>query len=175
MNQRAPVLVAEDSKIGQQIALAMLEKLGYQAYVAANGREAIDALSRLAYRAVLMDCQMPDMDGYEATAAIRRRESSGRHTPIIAMTTSAMPGDRERYLAAGMDDYLPKPVRLDHLRSVLRRWAAPAGDARDGSMNTGNENNNDEADSEAPNQTIQGARSEKFPPFQMPGQTDILV
>ena len=174
MSEQAPVLVAEDSKIGQQIALAMLQKLGYQAYVAANGREAIDALSRVAYRAVLMDCQMPDIDGYEATAAIRRRESSGRHTPIIAMTTSAMPGDRERCLAAGMDDYLPKPVRLDQLRSVLRRWTAQAGDAREGSTGTQNENN-DQTDSEAPNQPIQGARSEKFPRFEMPGQTDILV
>ena len=174
MNDQAPVLVAEDSKIGQQIALTMLEKLGYEAYVAANGRDAIDALSRLAYRAVLIDCQMPDMDGYETAAAIRRRESSGRHTPIIAMTTSAMPGDRERWLAAGMDDYLPKPVRLDQLRSVLRRWTAQAGDGREGSTGTQNENN-DNADSEAPSQTIQGHRSERFPRFEMPGQTDILV
>jgi len=116
------ILVVEDSLINQRLALGMLLKLGYRADVAENGQAALTALERGNYAAVLMDCQMPEMDGFAATAAIRQREGDGRHTPIIAMTANAMKGDRERCLAAGMDDYVAKPFRVEDLAAALARW-----------------------------------------------------
>jgi signal transduction histidine kinase/DNA-binding response OmpR family regulator/HPt (histidine-containing phosphotransfer) domain-containing protein len=126
------VLVVEDNTVNQHVAVRMLERLGCRADVAANGREALDVLGRDAYDAVLMDCQMPEMDGFTATAAIRGREAgSGRHVPIIAMTANALRGDRERCLAAGMDDYLSKPVTLESLAAALGRWLdVPVGTGR---------------------------------------------
>ena len=120
---RGHVLVAEDNAINQTVAVGMLARLGYRADVAANGFEAVEAVSHHDYTAVLMDCQMPKMDGYEATREIRRRQGNHRHVPIIAMTASATDADRDRCLAAGMDDYVPKPVRMEHLESSLQRWA----------------------------------------------------
>jgi CheY-like chemotaxis protein/HPt (histidine-containing phosphotransfer) domain-containing protein len=122
-----PVLVVEDSPINQQVAVGTLELLGFRADVVGNGLEALEALEPGAYRAVLMDCQMPVMDGYRAAAEIRRREAGRSRIPIIAMTANAMSGTREQCLAAGMDDYIAKPVRLDELERVLARWLASSG------------------------------------------------
>ena len=125
----ARILVVEDNIANIKVAVRMIERLGYRADMAGNGLEAVSALGKLDYDAVLMDCQMPDMDGYEATRQIRRREQGNkerRHTPIIAMTASAMSGDRERCLAAGMDDYISKPIKLHVVAAVLERWLGTA-------------------------------------------------
>ena len=119
----ARVLVAEDNAVNQRVATRMLESMDYRADVVANGIEAVEAVSRVPYAAVLMDVQMPEMDGHAATAEIRRREEgTNAHVPIIAITADAMEGDRERALASGMDDYLAKPVRQEDLSEVLARW-----------------------------------------------------
>ena len=126
----ARVLVAEDNEVNQKVAVRILEKLGYRVEVADNGQEALQACEGTRYDAVLMDGQMPGMDGYEATRRIREREGKGPRLPIIAMTASAMKGDRERCLEAGMDDYVSKPVTPEDLERALRRWVgAPAAPA----------------------------------------------
>jgi CheY-like chemotaxis protein len=119
------VLVAEDSPINQALAVGMLEHCGCRAEVACTGLEALEMLAARRYDAVLMDCQMPDMDGYTAALELRRRESDTQHTPIIALTAQAAEGDRERCLESGMDDYLRKPVGLDLLIQTVRRWLPP--------------------------------------------------
>ena len=125
------VLVAEDNVINQVLAVKMLQKLGCTPDVVANGREAVEAPQRADYDAIFMDCQMPEMDGYQATPEIRRVHGTGRWVPIIALTANAMEGDREKCLQAGMDDYLTKPFSLDALGEVLNRWAAKDGPVLD--------------------------------------------
>jgi CheY-like chemotaxis protein len=118
------ILLAEDNPINQRIALELLNKRGHSTVVAGDGLRALEAFANQPFDVVLMDVQMPEMDGYQATEAIRRREAgSFRHTPIIAMTAHAMSGDAERCRAAGMDGYLPKPIRPSDLYDVLARLA----------------------------------------------------
>ncbi|WP_447969454.1 response regulator [Nitrospira sp. M1] len=141
-NEESPnalqVLLAEDNQVNQKVAVGMLKKLGYQVDVAHNGLEALHAMNAKTYTLILMDCQMPEMDGYDATRTIRaqealeaQREMQGAspahsrltpHIPIIAMTANTMNGDREQCLEAGMDDFLPKPISLETLDDMLRRW-----------------------------------------------------
>jgi CheY-like chemotaxis protein len=114
------LLLVEDNAINQLVASEMLRRQGYLVDVAANGREALAALERQTFEVVLMDVQMPEMDGFETTAALRDRESrTGAHTPVIALTAHAMKGDRERCLQAGMDGYVSKPIRADDLNREL--------------------------------------------------------
>jgi two-component system, sensor histidine kinase and response regulator len=126
---RGHVLLVEDNAMNRLVATRMLAKLHVDVEIAENGLEALDALAAQHFDAVLMDCQMPEMDGYEATGEIRRREATtGEHLPIIAMTAAAMDGDREVCLAAGMDDYITKPIRPEEIDAALTRWleGAPA-------------------------------------------------
>jgi signal transduction histidine kinase/DNA-binding response OmpR family regulator len=125
---RVLVLVAEDNPVNRRLALQQLKKLGFRADAVTDGREAIDAVAHGHYDLVLMDCQMPEVDGFEATREIRRDEAQrGGHVPIIAMTANTLEGDRQACLAAGMDDYLAKPVQLAALRAVVERFANGVG------------------------------------------------
>jgi CheY-like chemotaxis protein len=144
---RPLILVVEDNVVNQKLAVRLLDKMGCRADMVANGLEAVDALANIPYAAVLMDCQMPDMDGFEATRIIRQREASQHpvdhpqeeplaHVPIIAMTANAMEGDREKCLAAGMDDYIAKPIRPAELRAVLERWLVHADASHAETVNT---------------------------------------
>jgi PAS domain S-box-containing protein len=129
-DHRGRILVVEDNTTNQMVATGMLAKLGFRPEVVSNGRQAVEAVERNEYVAVLMDCNMPVMDGYQATVAIRAAEAlhtatgGGRRVPIVAMTAGAMVGDRDRCLAVGMDDYVSKPVQLVDLDRALSRWSA---------------------------------------------------
>ncbi|MBI3569338.1 MAG: response regulator [Gemmatimonadetes bacterium] len=123
---RRRALVAEDNPVNQVLARKLLEKAGWDVTLVANGREAIEAQSQARYDVILMDVEMPVVDGFEATAAIRRTEGPLRRTPIVAMTATAMLGDRERCLAAGMDDYVSKPIVVESLYAALDRWSEPS-------------------------------------------------
>src|SRR4029453_5530956 len=124
--ERARVLLAEDNIVNQHVAVGLLTRRGHTVDVVANGLEALAATAVSAYDVVLMDVQMPEMGGIEATAAIREREAStGRHLRIIALTAHSMTGDRERYLAAGMDDYLSKPIDSKRLFAAVEQLLPP--------------------------------------------------
>jgi two-component system, sensor histidine kinase and response regulator len=123
------ILLAEDNIVNQKVALGTLRKLGYMADAVANGFEVLDALKRISYGIVFMDCQMPEMDGFDATRLIRKREKNpDEHCPwtapvhIIALTASAMQGDRAKCLAVGMNDYISKPMHLADMQAALERW-----------------------------------------------------
>jgi CheY-like chemotaxis protein/HPt (histidine-containing phosphotransfer) domain-containing protein len=126
-----PVLVVEDNEVNQALAVAILAKLGYRCDVVGDGRQAVELVPRGGYGAVLMDCQLPVLDGYQATAEIRRREGTARHTPIIAMTAASLQ-DGQQCLAAGMDDHIAKPVLLAEVQAVLARWLQDGGRHPDG-------------------------------------------
>ena len=120
------ILVAEDNPVNQKVAQAMLKKMGLRADVVANGQEAVNALQIIPYDLVLMDCQMPEMDGFEATRTIRQRGSKALNPeiPIIAMTAFTMRGDRDKCIKAGMSDFIAKPVQQKGLTELLARWLA---------------------------------------------------
>jgi signal transduction histidine kinase/CheY-like chemotaxis protein/HPt (histidine-containing phosphotransfer) domain-containing protein len=120
------ILLAEDNEINQRVAVTILKKWGHRVDTARNGNEAVDAIRQHSYDLVLMDIQMPEMDGMEATQAIRQLDGDAASVPILAMTANAMQGDRERFLAAGMDDYIAKPIDRDTLFEVLQRYASPS-------------------------------------------------
>jgi PAS domain S-box-containing protein len=125
--RKPKVLLAEDNEINQRITMRLLEKLGATAEAVVNGRLAVEAVHKKTYDLIFMDCQMPEMDGFEATAMIRNRErENNRRTPICALTANAMEGDREKCLAAGMDDYVSKPVSIEKLQSAIERWVPGA-------------------------------------------------
>ena len=115
------ILLAEDNPVNQRLAIHFIERLGHTVRLAQTGREALDVLEEEAFDLILMDIEMPEMDGVEATKRIREREATeGGHIPIVAMTAHALIGDRERFLEAGMDDYISKPISRDRLRDVVR-------------------------------------------------------
>lgn len=123
------ILLAEDHPTNRQVILSQLSAFGARADSVANGREVLERLEARSYDIVLMDCQMPELDGYEATRQLRRREGRDRHTIVIALTAHAMPDDRDKCLAAGMDDYISKPVDAEHLIGAIERWVRGKGDA----------------------------------------------
>jgi CheY-like chemotaxis protein len=121
----ARVLLVEDNEINQELAIELLGRVGIAVTVAGDGRQALDALQRERFDGVLMDCQMPVMDGYAATRALRQRAEL-KEMPVIAMTANAMSGDREKALAAGMDDHIVKPIDIDAMFATMARWIKPA-------------------------------------------------
>jgi two-component system, sensor histidine kinase and response regulator len=125
------ILLAEDNRVNQKVAIRLLEKRGHRTVLATNGKEALELLAQASFDLVLMDVHMPEMDGIEATIAIREKENStGFHQPVIAMTALATKGDRERCLAAGMDGYLSKPIDLQQLDDVLAAYTSRLEDSR---------------------------------------------
>ncbi len=123
------ILIAEDNDVNQALAVQMVRRRGYQAEVVGDGHAALEALAQRSFAAVLMDCQMPELNGYDATAELRRREGDSAHMPVIALTANALRSDRAKCLDSGMDDYISKPVKAAELDRVLARWAPRTTDA----------------------------------------------
>src|SRR5262249_9552915 len=125
-NRRASILIAEDNDINRELVTQMLARLGHDGTTVGNGREALAAAKRGMFDLILMDIQMPEMDGGSAAAAVRGLPGAHGGAPMVAVTANAMVGDRERYLATGFDDYLAKPLHLDGLQDVIARWTQVA-------------------------------------------------
>jgi len=180
----ARILLAEDNPVNQELTLRMLESLGCQVDVVADGRAAVEAVYRTAYDLVLMDCMMPEMDGYEATRVIRAREAEGngkevsnhRHIPIIALTAEALVGSREKCLSAGMDDYLPKPFTREQLRTLLKPWLLKDGRENNGSAKTTSEPQipSETARSGTEESPLDPRVLERIRALQRPGEPDLL-
>ncbi|MCJ7578669.1 MAG: response regulator, partial [candidate division Zixibacteria bacterium] len=129
--RRAHILLAEDNPMNQKLVVILLKKAGYSVDAVEDGRMVIEVVKRKVYDLILMDVQMPEMNGFEATQAIRAREGEAKHTPIIAMTAHAMKGDRERCLQAGMDDYIAKPIEPQELFAAIEKWTKSQGKEKD--------------------------------------------
>lgn len=125
LRTRTRILLVEDNSLNQRVEMKLLERIGFKADTVNNGQEALAALAQKPYDIVLMDCQMPELDGYSATREIRRRETDGRHTVIIGVTANVMSGDRDECLASGMDDYVSKPIAPEDLAATLEKWVSP--------------------------------------------------
>ena len=134
------ILLVEDDEMNQLVTVRTLQRQGHRVLIANNGVAALELAAAEDFDAILMDCQMPMMDGFQATAAIREREAAGMlfHTPIIGLSARAMDGDREAAIAVGMDDYLTKPIRADRLCAALRQWieGPPADDENPATIST---------------------------------------
>ena len=130
------VMVVEDNIVNQKVAVRMLERLGLRPDAVGNGREAVQQCAMLPYDVIFMDCQMPEMDGYTAAGEIRKRQGSNGRVAIIAMTADVMEGCRERCIAAGMDDYIAKPVRPDEMIEALKKWVPTEGVLKEGTVKT---------------------------------------
>jgi signal transduction histidine kinase/HPt (histidine-containing phosphotransfer) domain-containing protein len=168
-NPGCRILVTEDNLINQTIVLSQLETLGYRADAVATGVEALEALEKNSYDAVLMDWQMPEMDGLQTTLEIRRRENgTGKHSVIIALTANAMTGDREKCLAAGMNDYLTKPVQLRELLNTLERWLPPV----DANIRTFDLHQHS---AQRANDSVDFTRLESFKQFNKAGTPDLVT
>ena len=119
------MLVVEDNPVSQLLAQEIVQRLGCQVDVAGNGKEAVEAIHRLPYDLIFMDCDMPAMNGYDATCEIRRQAQAGEHAPIIAMTASVLQGDVEHCISVGMDDFMSKPLRLQQISAMVDKWLRP--------------------------------------------------
>ena len=179
----AHILLAEDNPVNQDVASSMLEMLGCRITIAPNGRAAVEAATTGRFDLILMDCQMPEMDGFAATAAIRRQEATAsdrRHVPVIALTANAMEGDRARCLAAGMDDYLTKPFTVAQLHAFLTQWLTPqsakASETDQASSPHTTDADEPAATEEAPvSTTIDKTAWDAILSLQRPGRPDILA
>jgi two-component system, sensor histidine kinase and response regulator len=170
LRERTRILLVEDNLVNQQVALRMIERMGYKAEAVENGREALDTLAHSNYDVVLMDCQMPEMDGYSATREFRRREGASRHTTIIGVTAHALTGDRDDCLKAGMDDYLAKPVTPQDMVEVLDRWVMTVNHLP--INGTTNSESADRADADKP--TIDEQVLAQLREFERPGESSFV-